>query len=91
MAIGMYFTPQGFTRDKYDDAISKLADAGASSPAGRTFHVALESDGQIQVFDIWESEEAFQAFGETLLPILGSIGVDPGQPGVSQVHNVLSG
>jgi len=91
MAIGMYFTPQGFTRDKYDEAIGKLADAGAGSPAGRTFHVALESDGQIQVFDIWESEEAFQAFGETLLPILGSIGVDPGQPGVSQVHNVLSG
>jgi hypothetical protein len=26
-------------------------------------HVALETDGEIQVFDVWESREAFEAFG----------------------------
>ena len=29
----------------------------AGAPRGRTFHVALESNGLIQVFDIWNSQE----------------------------------
>ena len=60
-------------------------------PAGRLYHVALESDGQIQVFDVWESQESFEAFGAALLPILAALGVDPGQPHVSPVHNIIEG
>jgi len=91
MAVGMYFRPSGFTKDKYDEAIRKLQEAGAGSPAGRTYHVALESDGMIQVFDIWESQDAFEAFGQTLVPILSELGVDPGQPMAAEVHNVIQG
>jgi len=91
MAIGMYFTPASFTPDKYDEAIRRLEAAGAGNPPGRSYHVALETDGEIQVFDIWESQEAFEAFGETLLPVLGELGIDPGQPMVSPVHNVIGG
>ena len=64
---------------------------GAGAPAGRLYHVALESDGQIQVFDVWESQESFEAFGAALLPILAALGVDPGQPHVSPVHNIIEG
>ncbi len=91
MAVGLYFTPSGFTKDKYDEAIRKLEEAGAGTPAGRTYHVALESDGAIQVFDIWESQDAFEAFGQTLVPILSELGVDPGQPMAAEVHNVIQG
>jgi hypothetical protein len=91
MAQGMYFRPSGFTKDKYDEALARLEAAGAGSPSGRTFHVALETDGQIQVFDIWESQEQFEAFGAALVPILSELGVDPGQPSVSPVHNAIHG
>ena len=91
MALGFYFMPAGFTQEKYDSAISQLEAAGAGAPAGRSYHVALESDGVIQVFDIWESQEAFEAFGSTLLPIMSGLGVDPGQPMVARVHNVIEG
>ncbi len=91
MALGLYFTPSGFTPAKYDEAIKRLEEAGAGSPAGRTYHVALETDGEIQVFDVWDSQESFDAFGGTLLPILSEVGVDPGQPMVSTVHNVIEG
>jgi hypothetical protein len=37
------------------------------------------------VFDVWESEESFQAFGETLVPIMTDLGADPGPPQVSPV------
>jgi hypothetical protein len=43
------------------------------------------------VFDIWESQQDFDRFGETLMPILQQIGLDPGQPMVEPVHNLILG
>lgn len=91
MALGFYFTPSGFTQDKYDEATAKLVAAGAGAPEGRSYHVALETNGDIQVFDIWDSQQAFEAFGATLLPIMREVGVDPGEPMVARVHNVIKG
>ncbi len=91
MAVGLYFRPAGFTPDRYDEAIRRLDAAGAGAPKGRTFHVALENDGNVHVFDIWDSQEEFEAFGATLIPILSELGVDPGEPGVSAIHNVIEG
>lgn len=91
MALGLYFTPSSFTPERYDEVIRQLEAAGAGAPAGRLYHVALETDGQIQVFDIWDSQESFQAFGGTLMPVLAGLGVDPGQPQVSPVRNIIEG
>jgi len=91
MALGLYFRPTAFTRERYDEAISRLEKAGAGSPPGRTYHVAMESDGLIRVFDIWDSQEAFEAFGATLVPILNELGVDPGEPMVAPVHKIITG
>jgi hypothetical protein len=43
------------------------------------------------VFDVWDSQESFAAFGETLMPILAEAGIDPGEPMVSPVHNIIIG
>lgn len=91
MALGIYFSPSSFTPAEYDEAVSRLEAAGAGAPAGRLYHVALETDGQIQVFDIWDSQESLDAFGETLVPIMTALGADPGQPMVSKVHNIIEG
>jgi hypothetical protein len=91
MALGFYFAHEGFTPAKYDEAISKLDAAGQGSPKGRLSHVALESDGMIQVFDIWNSQEEFEAFGATLIPILTGLGVGLGEPSVANVYNSISG
>jgi hypothetical protein len=91
MALGIYFVHEGFTPDKYKSALAKLEAAGAGAPEGRTLHVALESNGSVQVFDIWESHEAFEAFGATLVPILTELGVTLAEPMVANVHNVIQG
>jgi len=93
MAVGLYFQPSGFTPAKYDETIERLEQAGAGfgSVPGRTFHCAMEVDGLIQVFDVWESMEQFQSFGETLVPIMTELGVDPGQPMVAAVYSVQNG
>lgn len=93
MPLALYFQPAGFTPDKYDEALNQLdaAGAGFGSVPGRTLHCAMEVDGAIQVFDLWDSMEQFEKFGETLLPILSKLGVDPGQPQVMTVRNVQNG
>ena len=93
MAIALYFQPSGFTPDVYDQAIKELeaAGAGVGSVPGRTFHCAIEMDGSIAVFDVWESMEQFERFGETLVPIMSKLGADPGQPMVATVHNLQHG
>jgi hypothetical protein len=91
MAIGIYFSDSNFTVEQYDQAIGKLEAAGAGAPEGRTFHVALETDGQINVFDIWDSQAAFDVFGETLMPILAELGAEPGTPMPAPVHNLIQG
>jgi hypothetical protein len=91
VALGFYFTHGGFTPAKYDEVIKELEAAGAGSPKGRSYHVALESNGEIQVFDVWDSQEEFDAFGTTLLPILAGKGVELNPPMVAPVRNVIEG
>jgi hypothetical protein len=93
MAFALYFAPTGFTRDDYDETIRQLEQAGAGSGSvpGRIFHCAMEAGGTIQVFDVWESMEQFQKFGETLLPIMSKLGADPGEPQVATVHKMQNG
>jgi hypothetical protein len=91
MALGIYFAHGGFTPEKYHEALKQLADADEGAPAGRTMHVALESDGAVNIFDVWESQEAFDAFGSTLVPILSGLGVELGAPMVATVLNVIEG
>jgi hypothetical protein len=91
MAFGFYFSLKGLTPDKYDEAIRRLEAAGAGAPEGRSYHVALETNGEIHVFDVWESEAALQAFGPALGPVLTGLGVDQVPPSVARVHNVIEG
>ena len=91
MALGFYITGTGFTTEKYDTTLVQIEEAGQGTPDGRRYHVALESGGEIQVFDIWESQAAFDAFGETLLPILTGAGIELNPPMVATVHNVING
>jgi hypothetical protein len=87
----MYFALTGFTPEKYDEAIRRLEAAGAGALAGRLQHFALETDGQIHVFDVWHSRESFDAFGPALIPVLTGLGVEPVAPTVSPVHNSIEG
>lgn len=92
MAVGIYFGDSaGFTSELYDEAVAKLEAAGAGAPAGRIYHVAMESGDLINVFDVWDSMESFEAFGETLIPILGELGAGPAEPMVLPVRNVIEG
>ena len=33
--------------------------------------------------------EQFNAFGERLMPLLAEVGIDPGEPELLEVHNII--
>jgi hypothetical protein len=91
MALGFYITAKGFTQERYDTTTVQLEEAGAGAPDGRISHLALETNGEIAVFDVWESQEAFDAFGATLIPILTAAGIELNEPMVARIHNEIKG
>jgi hypothetical protein len=91
MAISVYINPVSATAAQYDEIIRRLEAAGAGKPAGRLYHACFGSGDKLQVFDIWESQQAFEKFGETMLPIVQEVGLDLGQPMVEPVHNLIQG
>ena len=91
MSFVLTFTPSGFTAAKYDEVIKQLNAAGAGAPKGRSHHVCYGDPNSLHVADVWDNMEDFQAFGQTLVPIMLSLGVDPGQPDIQQVHYIIIG
>lgn len=88
MAIGIYLALQDLDADKYAAINARLCDE--ANPAGRPFHAAFLVDGELHVFDVWESQEAFDAFGEQLMPLLAEYGVDPGKPRIGPIERIVT-
>ena len=65
--------PVAMSAAKYDECIKLLRKAGASNPAGRSYHAAFGPKDKMMVFDVWTSQAAFDKFGKTLMPILGRL------------------
>ncbi|MEK6288594.1 MAG: hypothetical protein AABO57_22990 [Acidobacteriota bacterium] len=91
MAITVRFTPKSMSAAKYDECIRRLEQAGAGAPKGRLYHVCFGNSDDLRVFDVWESSESFDEFGQTLMPILQELSIDAGTPEISEVHNILPG
>ena len=89
-AIAALFTPVSMNAEQYDEIIRQLEAAGAGAPAGRLFHVAFGTGNNLRVLDLYDSPESFQAFGQTLMPILQKVGVEVGRPDVAPVQNVIT-
>jgi hypothetical protein len=90
MSILVRFTPaSSTTSDQYDETIGRLESSGDFPPDGLEYHVAFQVGGQLRVSEIWESQEKFAAFGERLMPVLGDVGIDPGEPEILEIYNII--
>ena len=91
MALGIYFPMESMSTEQYDDVVRRLEAAGAGPPPGRSYHCAFSGGSGLHVFDVWDSQESFDEFGQKLMPILGEVGVDPAEPQIAEVHNIITG
>ena len=84
------FTPaSNVTTEQYDDTIRRLEKVGDWPPEGLEYHVAFKSNGNFRVSEIWDSREQFEAFGQRLMPVLNEVGIEPGQPEMLEIHNII--
>lgn len=91
MAISIFFRPGSMTLEQYNEIMAKLEEAGQKSPPGRLFHAASGSGDKITVFDIWDSQDSFEEFGQTLMALMDRMEIDPGIPAISALNNVVRG
>ena len=74
----------------YEGIIKGLEAAGLANVPGRLYHVAAQYENGWHVTDVWESEEAFNKFGETMVPLLVKNGGTPVEPSILPVHNIIT-
>jgi len=86
MAIVVFFDLPGESPEKYDQALAEAPDP--RSQPGRSHHVCFKTDAGWGVVDVWDSEESFAKFGETLGPILEKLGLQA-DPKIHPVHNTM--
>ena len=75
---------EGSSQQDYEDVVRRVTDGKRSrmeSPSdwpteGLLSHAAGQATEGFRVVDVWESEEAFNRFGETLQPVLQDLGMD---------------
>ncbi|MCW5969694.1 MAG: hypothetical protein KIT57_14395 [Blastocatellales bacterium] len=91
MAFVIRFAPQGLNAAKYNEAIRRLEEAGAGMPEGRLYLVCFGDKENLRVSEIWDSVENFEKFGPTLMPILHEVGIDPGEPEIVEVYDIIKG
>ena len=90
MVIAVYFHPTSLSTRQYDEAIKALDDAGAGHPAERVHHFCFGPSTDLMIYEVWDSQQAFEEYGKALLPILQKAGIDPGTPDIMPVHNMTA-
>lgn len=87
MSVLVRFSPQDLTVDQYEEVQRRLNEAGHWPPDGLEYHLCFGDDGQLNVSEVWSSNEQFEAFGPHLMPILSEVGVNlSGPPVFMAVH-----
>ena len=89
MSIVVRFAPASLTAAQYDESVRRLTESGAFPPDGMDYHVCFGTEGNLRVSEIWDSREQLQAFGERLMPLLAEVGIEPGEPEVHEIHNIV--
>jgi hypothetical protein len=67
------------TREQYTKGRERLHEAGAPE-SGMKLHSCFGEEGKLQVFDILESQEAFDDFLRYLGPVMEELRIELAQP-----------
>jgi hypothetical protein len=87
--ILIQFSIAKMNSQQYDQVITDLEAAGKGNIPERVFHVAAPHGDGWHVTDVWTSEEAFNDFAEVMVPTLVKNGVEPAEPFILPVHNII--
>lgn len=80
----------GVTEKQYEQVNDELRRIGQLEPSGLIHHIASFEGRNCQVTKLWESKDAFERFGKTLMPILHKLGIPDTKPILRTVYNEFS-
>jgi hypothetical protein len=83
------FAPPSLTAEQYDNAVRRLKEEGVLPADGLDYEICFGSGDKHRVSQVWDSKEQMDAFGARLAPILAELGINPGEPEVVEVHNII--
>ena len=87
MSIVVRYHLTGLTRAAYDEMSRRMENAGVWPPEALEMHVLFGSEGDLRVSEIWDSEDQWRAFMDSMLPVLQDVGVAlENEPEVFEVH-----
>jgi len=89
MSILIRFSPPSLTAEQYDSIVARLYEEGIHPAPGLELEVCYGSGDQMKVSVLFDSQEHLDAFGARLQPILAEMGMNPGEPEVVEVHNII--
>ena len=90
MAIVVKFKVSNMTAKKYETVLKRLEVAGAGAPPGRLHHVSYGSQDNLQVIDVFDSQQSLENFGKTLVPILQEMEITA-EPDVEEAYKIIKG
>ncbi|MEV7175380.1 hypothetical protein [Kitasatospora sp. NPDC093679] len=89
MAVLVHGRMPGVTAEQYDALNAALHALPGNPFEGCLSHAAFVRDQALEVYDVWESREAMEKFGEVVMPLLEKAGIPvTGAPqDVVELHN----
>jgi len=67
--VAVRISPKQMSREDYDRMIHELEASGLSEPEGRLYHAAYGED-QVEMFEVWRSQEEFEAHRDRTFAVL---------------------
>jgi len=86
MTVAVHISPEHMSKEDYERVIEELEASGSSDPEGRHFHAAY-GDDNVQMFEVWDSPEHFEAHREDLFAAIQSAGVDAANVEIHPLHS----
>jgi hypothetical protein len=89
VSLVIRFSPPSLTAEQYDEVVRRLTDKGVFPADGLDYELCFGSDDNLKVSQVWDTQEQLDAFGASLRPILAEMNINPGEPEVLEVHNII--
>jgi len=87
MAVAVVYRPPALDAEKYK---ASWADGSPMpDPEGLLFHAGVGEGDDFFTVSVWESREAYDAFGSRLKEALGAEGYEGGAPKILPVHHTI--
>jgi hypothetical protein len=85
VAVAVHLTTK-MSHDEYEQVMRDLQGPGGQAPEGRRYHAAYGEDGDLHVFEVWDSEDDFRRSFDNVW--LGAVGLGA-ITGLHAVHREL--